>query len=804
MNEKERKHLERISNARAKHYVHNVIDTIRRLRAMNGDGTPERVREELGKLVPVRPPEGSKTGRVENSFVSRVNQWRLEKPGTGKTLPGTEENPAQTERGATAGDKIANAGPFEEDKHPRNPGGQFTVKDEIAIASGRTPSEHRAFYAGKGMEIHAHALGERAKNDPEALAALRKAKEDAGKGMEQAKAVARDLPSDYAIQDAVDHAMKHQFFSEALQKANETISNRATEDDDDTSEASDDVLAVANTLGNYFAPVRERLKSISELDDAEEMRDGLDSLRKELPNLMAASFKRDQTANELKRIMNEDFFEGVFEASEVEPKEKHHWGVFALGLGSAIAAGTMLKQYSDAERIGNDIAERADAVTKLLIAELYGGLAKQLESLRSESGDTSEKAEEIASSIDRIMTAFGYDPKAESDLSRDLAVQESVDIAAQTAKGFGQFKIQRLPSSLERVPYQLFFRQYPRQVWRPWPELWIEDGGPPLVPHVESDYPEGLMAAPIGSPLWGNLNRINPGDPWPPYRWNSGMRTRPMTREECLQKGIIKDDYKPEPVEDQNLNDNTVFDPSIPDDLDDVLKSVIGDWMDEPIENKIKAMGLLSNSDHTDPDPTPAQKVAGNYAKRIVKFGPLDLSVENEKGGIRSKEDEDGNTLWAVEMPATYGYIVRVNGQTAPRGSDSDHVDVFVSDEPFDVSRPVFVINQNNADTGNFDETKWMLNFKNEADARNVYERSFSDGRANERLGSIQQTTLDHFVGWLEDGDTAGEYLANTNAYDDKFSSIHARWAQGDWPELTGEKKSDGPGIMPTKPAEST
>lgn len=145
-----------------------------------------------------------------------------------------------------------------------------------------------------------------------------------------------------------------------------------------------------------------------------------------------------------------------------------------------------------------------------------------------------------------------------------------------------------------------------------------------------------------------------------------------------------------------------------------------------------------------EPEPTDAQKEAGNYKKGHVKVQGLDISIENAKGAERSGTDPNGER-WSVTMPAHYGYIKRTEG------ADGDHVDVYLGDMPD--SDAVYIVNQIDPDSGAFDEHKVLLGTGSRAAAQRLYEAGFSDGRGKERMGSMTATTMDGFKAWLKDGD---------------------------------------------------
>lgn len=144
------------------------------------------------------------------------------------------------------------------------------------------------------------------------------------------------------------------------------------------------------------------------------------------------------------------------------------------------------------------------------------------------------------------------------------------------------------------------------------------------------------------------------------------------------------------------------------------------------------------------PEPSQAQKEAGNYAKGHLKLHGLDISIENPRGSTRSGTDPGGRP-WSVAMPAHYGYVRRTTG------ADGDQVDVYIGDHPD--SQRVFVVDQRDADTGKFDEHKVILGARNGLEARRLYNAGFSDGRGRERMGAVTPMSMEQFKAWLK-GDT--------------------------------------------------
>ena len=140
----------------------------------------------------------------------------------------------------------------------------------------------------------------------------------------------------------------------------------------------------------------------------------------------------------------------------------------------------------------------------------------------------------------------------------------------------------------------------------------------------------------------------------------------------------------------------------------------------------------------TNPEPTEAQKEAGNYKKGHLKIDGFDVSIENPKGSVRRGTDASGKQ-WEQEMQNTYGYI------RGTEGVDGDHIDVFFSDDPS--QGDVFVVDQVNKD-GSFDEHKVMYGFPDIESARKAYLSNYEDGWQG--LGAITPVSKEEFKKWID------------------------------------------------------
>lgn len=148
----------------------------------------------------------------------------------------------------------------------------------------------------------------------------------------------------------------------------------------------------------------------------------------------------------------------------------------------------------------------------------------------------------------------------------------------------------------------------------------------------------------------------------------------------------------------------------------------------------------------TEPNPSEAQKKAGNYKKGHLSFGGYDFTVETPKGTTRSGKDEQGKP-WSVTMHDTYGYIL------GKIGVDGDHIDMFINDaadlDSFDGN--VYVVDQVTPETGEFDEHKVMYGYPSEEAATEAYLANYSKGWKG--LGKVTAVPKATFDKWLEASD---------------------------------------------------
>ena len=133
--------------------------------------------------------------------------------------------------------------------------------------------------------------------------------------------------------------------------------------------------------------------------------------------------------------------------------------------------------------------------------------------------------------------------------------------------------------------------------------------------------------------------------------------------------------------------------------------------------------------------PTPAQAAAGNYKKRRFYWRGIEISIEQEKGSVRSGVDPDGNK-WSVTMKHPYGYLRRT------LGVDGDQFDCFIGHN-MEADNVYVVTAMTPGRWSEPDEQKAMIGFDSEAEARAAFKEHYDDDRF---LGSVKTMTVAEFV----------------------------------------------------------
>lgn len=140
---------------------------------------------------------------------------------------------------------------------------------------------------------------------------------------------------------------------------------------------------------------------------------------------------------------------------------------------------------------------------------------------------------------------------------------------------------------------------------------------------------------------------------------------------------------------------------------------------------------------------TPGQNAAGNYQQGHHDWNGLNITIQVQKGGTRTASDGS----WSQpDYPAHYGHV------KGTAGADDENVDVYLGDNA--AAQNVYVIDQIDPATGQFDEHKALLNFNSPDEALATYYASFQNSSGPDRARAMTTMTIDQFKEWLSEDTT--------------------------------------------------
>lgn len=199
-------------------------------------------------------------------------------------------------------------------------------------------------------------------------------------------------------------------------------------------------------------------------------------------------------------------------------------------------------------------------------------------------------------------------------------------------------------------------------------------------------------------------------------------------------------------------------------------------------------------------EPSEAQIEAGNYRKAHIKRDGMDISLENPKDTERKGVSPDGKK-WSQKMNHDYGYIRGTKGADAFRDKNSsDQVDVFINPGS-EEGGAVYIVNQVDPETGNFDEHKVMIGFSTGQEAKDAYLSNYEPGWKG--FGSIYKLPMEEFKEWVYTDKTKDEYEPELVT---EKQAVHLTEEQKQLGEKWAKKRegitfeSEEPGLKDIKP----
>jgi hypothetical protein len=144
-----------------------------------------------------------------------------------------------------------------------------------------------------------------------------------------------------------------------------------------------------------------------------------------------------------------------------------------------------------------------------------------------------------------------------------------------------------------------------------------------------------------------------------------------------------------------------------------------------------------------DQDHTPAQGEANNAQRGHAKWQGLDITFEAPAGGVRRGLTPEGET-WEQGFAHAHGYI------KGTKGADGDALDISFGDHP-DTATEAYVVNERDAKTGRFRQTKSFAGFNTEDEAVQAY--LGMEGKTREMIRDVVPMPVAEFKDWVKNGD---------------------------------------------------
>lgn len=199
-------------------------------------------------------------------------------------------------------------------------------------------------------------------------------------------------------------------------------------------------------------------------------------------------------------------------------------------------------------RLEAAVRERAMFSARTMNEQYLQAIAERVRALLGDEGLNQATAR---LELKQILREIGYEaePGEEGtikDLSSDARINLVLETNVEMAQGYGQWIQGQDPELLDFYPAQELFRAEARKEERPWKSvIWPEAARAVGDTGALSALRFGRMVARKDSPIWEHISDF--GQPYPPFKFNSGMDVMDVDREEAVRLGVITADAVVQP-----------------------------------------------------------------------------------------------------------------------------------------------------------------------------------------------------------------------------------------------------------------
>jgi hypothetical protein len=164
----------------------------------------------------------------------------------------------------------------------------------------------------------------------------------------------------------------------------------------------------------------------------------------------------------------------------------------------------------------------------------------------------------IRGEMKKALSALSYQPDPAlrgtlQDLSSDRRTNLIIQMQTSMANNYGRWRQAQAPTVLAMWPADELYRAVrPKGQGRPWAQRWNEaraNLGPSNTSATEArDDNLGPFVAIKNDPIWAAISTF--GNPYPPFDYGSGMRTRDVPRARAIALRVLDPESPPEPAPD--------------------------------------------------------------------------------------------------------------------------------------------------------------------------------------------------------------------------------------------------------------
>lgn len=199
---------------------------------------------------------------------------------------------------------------------------------------------------------------------------------------------------------------------------------------------------------------------------------------------------------------------------------------------------------------------RGNFSARTLSAQLLGAYQDQLKAMGSGQMDMATARLHIKDMIDELEIEPPSEEEAGTitDLGSNVRIGLKLKTDLEMARGKGQYDEGMTEGALQAFPALELIRVEDRHEPREWFELW-DEARAALGDETRATSADetGLMIAAKGDPIWLEISDFN--QPWPPFKFNSGMGVEDVDYQEAVEQDVIDEDEIPAQPEAMDFNE---------------------------------------------------------------------------------------------------------------------------------------------------------------------------------------------------------------------------------------------------------